>query len=308
VKGYGTLRISIVTPSFQQAAYIEQTIESVLSQKYADLEFIVIDGGSSDGTVDILKRYDKHFTYWVSEKDRGQTHAINKGLSRVTGQVWAFLNSDDLLRPGSLHTVGRMFGAQPDLDWVSGCTDVFGDDIDSWQLVPSNCEQMLHYLTPWERPMLHIFPASVSCFMSRRVLDKIGLFDESLHYSMDIEYYVRAVFAGFRQTITNDILGAWRWHPAAKTWTIGSAYGFREDEITIARRFMDRLSPKDREELANQLRVQAKGLHSRTAMWHLEQGNRWRALQELVRGARALPSSLWFRPWLGALRRSILPK
>ena len=187
------IRISIVIPSYQQAQFIEQTIDSVLSQQYPNVELIVIDGGSSDGTVDILKRFDKYLTFWVSEKDKGQTHAINKGLARITGQVWSFLNSDDLLRPGSLHTVACAFASQPDVHWLSGCTHVFGEGITPWTLAPGDPETPLHYLTPWDRPVQHVFPASVSCFMSRHVLDTIGAFDESLHYSMDIEYYAREI-------------------------------------------------------------------------------------------------------------------
>ena len=99
-------RITVVTPSYNQAQYIEHTIESVLSQDYPDLEYWVIDGGSTDGTVDILRNYDGRIN-WISERDRGQTHAINKGLERSTGQVVAYLNSDDMYEPGALRKVAE---------------------------------------------------------------------------------------------------------------------------------------------------------------------------------------------------------
>src|SRR5712692_6325934 len=83
-------RISIITPSFQQASYLEQTIDSVLSQGYPNLEYIIIDGGSTDGSVEIIMRHEEHLAFWVSEKDRGQSHAINKGLTRCTGEIWAY--------------------------------------------------------------------------------------------------------------------------------------------------------------------------------------------------------------------------
>ena len=94
-------RISIITPSFNQAQFLEQTIKSVLDQGYPNLEYFIIDGGSTDGSADIIRRYSKQLTYWVSEKDRGQTHAINKGLERATGEIIAYINSDDLYVPGA---------------------------------------------------------------------------------------------------------------------------------------------------------------------------------------------------------------
>ncbi len=105
-------RISIVTPSFNQGQFIEETIRSVLLQGYADLEYIVIDGGSTDGSVGIIKKYKRWLTYWVSEPDRGQSHAINKGFARATGGVLAWLNSDDLYAPGALRKVGMLLAGE----------------------------------------------------------------------------------------------------------------------------------------------------------------------------------------------------
>lgn len=113
------MRISIVTPSFNQAPFIERTIRSVLDQSHRDIEHIVIDGGSTDGTLEILQRCGKAVS-WVSEKDRGQAHAINKGLRRCTGEVVAWLNSDDTYTPGALERVARHFTEHPDCRWVYG--------------------------------------------------------------------------------------------------------------------------------------------------------------------------------------------
>jgi glycosyltransferase involved in cell wall biosynthesis len=113
-------KISIVTPSFNQGQYIEETILSVLSQNYPNLEYIIIDGGSTDDTVEIIKKYESRITYWVSEPDRGQSHAINKGLQKCTGEIFNWLNSDDWYMPGALFDVANAFRINSRAQFVSG--------------------------------------------------------------------------------------------------------------------------------------------------------------------------------------------
>ncbi|MBI4927898.1 MAG: glycosyltransferase [Anaerolineae bacterium] len=112
--------VSIITPSFNQARYIEATLDSVLSQDYPEIEYIVMDGGSTDGTVDILKRYEHRLAGWVSEKDRGQTDAINKGFARARGEVLAWLNSDDTYQPGAVREAVEALRAHPEAALVYG--------------------------------------------------------------------------------------------------------------------------------------------------------------------------------------------
>jgi glycosyltransferase involved in cell wall biosynthesis len=113
-------RISIVTPSLNQAQFLEHAIRSVIDQNYPNLEYIVIDGGSTDGSLEVIKRYEKHISFWVSERDSGHGHALNKGFSRATGEIMAWLNSDDMYLPWTFKTVAEIFSNKPDVDWLTG--------------------------------------------------------------------------------------------------------------------------------------------------------------------------------------------
>ncbi len=125
------LKLSIITPSFNQGRFLEETILSVLNQGYQPLEYIVIDGGSTDESVSIIRRYEDKLAYWVSEKDRGQVHAINKGLEKATGDILAFINSDDVYLPGAFNAVISHFEEHPQSEWVCGDTIMFGDGHDT---------------------------------------------------------------------------------------------------------------------------------------------------------------------------------
>ena len=301
----GLPRISVIIPSLNQGPFIETTLRSVIDQKYPNLELIVIDGGSKDLTSEILKRFAPHIAFWESVKDRGQSHAINKGLARATGDVWCYLNSDDLLTPGSLARIGEMF-RDPSVDWVGGISVIFEEDSDRGKVTPQEPKSQKEILTPWSRSVEHVFPCSNVCYMRRSIYAKLGGFDESYDYSMDMEYYTRAHFAGFTLYRIAEVLGRWRWHPASKTVKDGSAYRFLEEELRIATAYADRLAPAEDGELRREIVQQRKTFLVRRAIHQPLEKSRLSRLCRLFSEAVRHPSLIWFRPWLGAVKKEVL--
>lgn len=183
-------KISVVTPSFNQANYIKETIDSVLNQRYSNLEYWVIDGNSSDGTVEILRSYGKKIN-WISEPDKGQTDAINKGMRKISGEIVTYLNSDDVMEKGALHTVAAEFIKNPEKLWLTGdytIIDGHGRKIQSFvQMYKTffrqfNNQVLLYVLNYINQP---------STYWKRKVFVKIGYFDESLRYCMDYDFWLR---------------------------------------------------------------------------------------------------------------------
>lgn len=297
-----TPRISIIIPSFNQGAYIEEAIRSVIEQDYPNIEVIVIDGGSTDNSTDVLRKYGTRLAHWESEKDRGQTHAINKGLSRATGDIWAYLNSDDLITPGALTRVAEIF-ADPSVEWIGGIADIFDTKGRRDTVTPQEPARRIEYLTPWHRSVQHVFSCSNVTYMRRSVYEKLGAFDETYDYSMDMEYYTRAMVAGIVFHRIPEVLGRWRWHEQCKTVRDGNAYRFTEEEIRIAETHFGFLSTSEQAELAQEVRKQRKWFSVRQIIVGDAERSRAARLTGLLRVAASNPSLLWFRPWLGAVRQ-----
>lgn len=204
--------VSIITPSFNQAAYIQATIDSVLTQDYPALEYLILDGGSTDGTVEILQRVRDPRLKWASERDRGQSDAINKGLKQVTGEFIAYLNSDDLLLPGAVKATMDAFQQHPSSSLIFG--DCIHIDRQGAQIgrelysAPFDIEQVLRG---------RVFIPQQTMFWRRQVTDRIGLFDESLHYLMDVDYWLRAAAAGFELRYAPGVRAGYRLHDDSKT-------------------------------------------------------------------------------------------
>jgi glycosyltransferase involved in cell wall biosynthesis len=211
------MKIGIVTPCFNSAATIEETIQSVLSQEGADFEYSVMDGGSTDGTVEIIKKYESRLSWWVSERDRGQVDALNKAFSRINGDVLGFLNADDVLLPGALKTIAEGFTARPNADIIHGGVewiDFEGHSVGSHLGRIENLEDILDiYHVWWGRRQW----AQPEVFFRRALKEKVGPFTERYDLTFDYEFWVRCFREGARVERLDVPLVKFRKHAGQKT-------------------------------------------------------------------------------------------
>jgi glycosyltransferase involved in cell wall biosynthesis len=214
--------IAVVTPSYNQAGFLRRTLRSVLDQNYPRLEFIVQDGGSTDDSAATLRAHERWLTGWESSPDRGQAHAINLGFARTTGEIMAYLNSDDLLLPGALHYVGRFFADHPDVDVVYGHRVIIDEndwEVSRWVL-PRHDDAVLTWAD---------FVPQETLFWRRPLWDKVGgALDESFQFAMDWDLLLRFRDAGARFVRLPRFLGAFRVHAVQKTMTQLAGVGERE--------------------------------------------------------------------------------
>lgn len=217
--------ISVVTPSYNQAQFIAQTVDSVRQQQYPHLEHLVIDGLSTDGTLDVLAGYGDDVVV-TSEKDSGQTEAINKGLRKAQGDVICWLNSDDYLLPGALQAVGEFFAAHPEVTWVTGDGVIVDAEGRPIQKPVRTYKQVLRKFPPAVYLGLANSIVQPATFWRRSVHERIGYLDESLHYTMDYDWWMRLLSTGRPGKIDRALCG-FRIHDASKS---GSLYEQMLDE------------------------------------------------------------------------------
>ncbi|MDI6739195.1 MAG: glycosyltransferase family 2 protein [Candidatus Edwardsbacteria bacterium] len=252
-------RISIVTPSFNQGRFIEETIRSVLLQDYPDLEYMVIDGGSTDGTVEIIRKYASWLAYWVSEKDNGQSHAINKGMRRATGAIAAYINSDDYYLPGALERAADALAGDAAAALVYGdCVTIGADGARLGTMAAREFD--LETMIGWFDGM-----PQASVFIRKAALDATGPFDVSLHYIMDYDMWLRL---GLRYPLKRlpVTLAAMRSHEGSKTTgpQAAQARRFRRERFLVKQRALadpalpGALARKRRAILGRAARVMAK--------------------------------------------------
>ena len=283
-------RVSIVTPSFNQADYLEETILSVLNQRYENLEFIIIDGGSTDPSVEVIRKYEKHLAYWVSEPDEGQAHALNKGLARVTGDIVAYLNSDDLYLPGAFDAVVKYFQEHPACAWLCGDTMFFGAGETYLQeaLVPESAAHALAWAYKAPQPGM---------FWKRELM--AGGFAEKWRYCFDHELYVRQLLAGHRCPRISVPLAAYRLHGASKTVAEGSRFDAEFD--AIAAHYEPQLDGAARRWCA------ATRLYRESYAANLK-GHKSDSRRALLRSVLTYPEGLLARPFWGCLRQTLFER
>ncbi|MGA2362505.1 MAG: glycosyltransferase family 2 protein [Candidatus Aminicenantales bacterium] len=220
-------KISVVTPSYNQGLFLEETIRSVINQDYPNLEYIIIDGQSTDSSIDVIKKYEKSISYWVSEKDRGQSEAINKGFAKSSGEILAWLNSDDVYNAGALFAVARYFMAMPFADVIYG----FHYDINQKGRV---IRKGFYYPFIKEFFKVGINICQPTAFWRRRVWNQCGPLDMQLHYCMDFDFFSKALNSGFNIKSVPFLICKFRYHESSKGITQKS--GFRSESYILQKK------------------------------------------------------------------------
>lgn len=265
-------KVSVVTPSFNQTQFLEKTILSVLNQNYPNLEYIIIDGGSTDGSVEIIKKYEKYLAYWVSEKDDGQADAIGKGFMKATGEILAWLNSDDYYLPGTLHRVAREF-KQANYDLI------YGDEIlvDENDVVIGRRPQLPPpgLLTPALITLGGFWIYQPASFWKAELYKRVGGVDRSFQFCMDNDLFIKFVLAGARLHHVKQYFTAFRYHSTSKSCSM----------IDVGQRERKQLSDKYRSKIPfwlNDPRL-TQALGHLYLLRHLTNGTGWYLCRRIMK-------------------------
>lgn len=285
--------VSIITPSYNQARFLEATLQSVLRQRYSNLEYLVVDGASTDGSVDIIKRYADRLAWWVSEPDKGQADAINKGFRRASGEIVAWLNSDDLYLPDAISEAVAVFQTHPEASLI------FGD------AVSADAEgRLLNHLPAGDLSLPDLLRFKIitqpAVFMRRAVLEKVNYLDPSYHFFLDHHLWIRMA----REAEIVHHGRTWavsRYHKEAKNVYMADQCGEEAYRILAWAEYQSDLAPILRE---NRRRVWG-GARQINARYLLDAGLAWPALRGYVHAGFTYPpllASFWHRLLFAGLR------
>lgn len=292
-------KISVITPSFNQGRFIGETLESIRAQRYPDLELIIMDGGSSDETASVVSSFGSLVTHFTSEPDRGQSHAINKGLKMATGDILCWLNSDDVYLHGALNAVAHAFCSNPEWDWISGPSLKFGDALHSldgkYELPRSRVEWLLH--CPITQP---------STFWRRRLYEEHGGIDESFNFALDYEYWARFIFSGESLHFLNRPLSGYRLHDESKTVALSEE--FASEEERIREKYDPKMLASERVELARRLSYLSEMDGLALAVALLEEGQVVEARKQVLTILSHMPTLMFTQTGAASLARVLLNK
>ena len=277
--------ITVITPSYQHVAYLERTICSVLSHNYPNLEYIIIDGGSTDGSIDIIRKYEPQLAYWISELDAGQADAINKGFQKSSGTLLFWINSDDLLLPGALETVARYHTSHPDSILLADVINFKDGESQGFRVKQNNVtvENLVALWHPrgfWHQP---------GTFVPRSRLASAPDLDLSLNVYFDREWMCRLLADNDDVVYIREIVAAFRLHSQSKTSRLApeAISELRE----LCRRFTGQLSPSERDLISAGLELlEANYLVSPE---HLHCWNRAGAFRHVLKAVRRTPAILF---------------
>lgn len=224
----GFPKISVITPSFNQGVYLEETILSIINQSYANYELLIIDAGSTDCTLEVIHKYDQHIAYWVSEPDRGQSHAIQKGLEKATGDIINWINSDDLLSPGALLEIAHKFDISK-YDVFCGRCDYFINSVGNWDLrgLRMGMSDTIGEI------LLTGKITQPSTFFKTSVFRELGV-NEDFHFTMDLDLWYRYLlkFGQSKVLLSEKTLAYFRLHQSSKTVALSPKFVEEENKVT----------------------------------------------------------------------------
>jgi glycosyltransferase involved in cell wall biosynthesis len=254
-------RITLVTPSFNQASFLDMTIRSVLDQNYPNLEFMILDGGSTDNSVEVIRRYENKLAFWVSEKDKGQSSAINRGFARATGDLYAYINSDDTLAPGALMAAAQAY--QQGHKWITGWVMYLEPGGDEWPQLP----RPMYNAVDW-----HLYNpiCQQGTYWAADVAKKLGPFWENMHYAFDYEFWMRMWFIGkLKPHMLRRCMGGYRLHDASKTVSVWERF---ETDFDRVRAHYEHFLTRSQRKEVNEFHRQRK--------WAAHRDEAWKALKE----------------------------
>jgi glycosyltransferase involved in cell wall biosynthesis len=289
-------KISIVTPSLNQGQFLEETIRSVLLQGYPNLEYLIMDGGSSDDSIEIIKKYDRWLVYWESKPDNGQSHAINKGFAKASGDWFGYINSDDLYECNALNRLSVVFSHNKDVRLIAGECAIFEGETTKCIFKPWWPQDLSYFI---KKTYSSTF-AQPSSFWDKNSYLKAGGFDESLNYCFDREFFLRLGLLGIRPYFINTSLSRFREHMDSKT--ISQSIKFHEDSIRILDKHSQNCNISNFKKAKWERRMKSEIRYGEVySRWH--NAGRLRAIEHFVKMILEDPSLIIQRRILGQARR-----